>query len=55
MQYAALPVAPAFARKARMALHLDTAEVTTRLGQGTPPPVCTLADVAAERFTAPAR
>jgi uncharacterized protein YbjT (DUF2867 family) len=55
MQYAALPVAPAFARKARMALHLDTAEVTTRLAQGTPPPVRTLADVAAERFTAPTR
>jgi NADH dehydrogenase len=55
MQYAAIPVAPAFARKARMALHLDTAEVTTRLAQGTPPPIHTLANVATQRFAAPTR
>lgn len=50
MQYTAKPVAPAFARKARMAFHLDTDPQTTELRQGSPPPQRTLADVAAEKF-----
>jgi uncharacterized protein YbjT (DUF2867 family) len=54
MQYAAKPFVPAFARKARMAYHLDTDPQTTALGLGSPTPVRTLAAVAAERFGAAA-
>ncbi|MGN6162176.1 MAG: SDR family oxidoreductase [Marmoricola sp.] len=48
MRYAARPFAPALARQAAMAYDLDTANQTAPLGQGSPTPGTTLAEVAAE-------